>query len=441
MGFVMAKIASVLTRFLRKPSESSGDARRGGRGIARHDVGLKVLYFIEVPKLAGPHVQMVRVAEALHHCMDLEIIIPNGNNDLFQKLCDDNGLSYTFWPISHLTKEFWPLLVYIVRSPLEIISLTWHVRKTQPDLIHAWGGAWQFKAAIVARLSGVPLIWLLNDTQMPGYIRRLFRLAARRCGAFIFASRSTRDYYGKLIPREAQTAVIQSMVDLKAFDPAGIYPGDEALIDSWKGEFVVGLVANINPVKGIDTFIRVAARARAEGRVCRFVIVGPVYRRQQSLNDELVALAERLGADNVSFVGGRKDVRPLLRRFDTYLCCSLTESSPVSVWEALAMGRPVVSTPVGDVPYFVKDGETGFIAPVGDDNMLWQSVKRLMDDPVLAQQIGVRARQAAQAFGRKQIGDQTLSFYRKILGANGHFVQDDPAECEVSSAPQQEGTA
>lgn len=376
----------------------------------------KVLYLVEEPKLGGPQVQMARVAAALSGSVDVKLLIPDGDNALFCQLCDDLGLDYDIVQVSGLTREARPLTRYFIRSPFEIAGLVRHIRRERPDIIHAWGGSWQFKAAIVSKLTGVPLVWLLNDTGIPSYIHRIFQFLAKQGASFIFASQKTGDYYGSILPVEAKKTVIQSMVDLDDFDPERSYPGDEDLIASFGDDFVVGVIANVSPVKGLETFVRVAARAKEAGNNCRFIIVGQTFKRQGKLRGNLLALAAQLGLNNLHFAGARKDVRPLLHRFDAYLCSSLSESSPVAVWEAMAMGCPVVSTRVGDVPIFVKDGQNGYLAAVGDDAALWEGIERLASDPALASALSKSARETAcEVFGREHIAEQTHAFYHEVL--------------------------
>lgn len=363
---------------------------------------------------------MARVAAALGDRMDVKLLIPDEDNERFCILCDTLGVNYEVVPMTGLTWQPGALAKFALRSPFEVLGLVRKIRKEKPDILTAWGGAWQVKAAVSSRLTGVPLVWLLNDTSQPEYIRRIFSFFARKTAAFVSASQKTHEYYLPLLPQEACKAVIQSMVDLDGFDPARSYPGDEELIESWNDDFVVGAIANVSPVKGLETFIRVAARANAAGRKCRFVILGETYKRQEGYRDRLLKLASELGADNIQYAGARRDVRPLLNRFDAYLCSSINESSPVAVWEAMAMARPVVSTSVGDVPLFIKDGTNGCLAPVGDDAALWAAVERLIADPVKASAMGMAARKTAQeAFGSDEIAAQMHAFYRGVLASDG----------------------
>ena len=80
------------------------------------------------------------------------------------------------------------------------------------------------------------------------------------------------------------------------------------------------------------------------------------------------------------------------------------------------MATPIVSTRVGDVPYFIEDGVHGYLAEVGDDLALWQGVERLMASPKSCLSMAKAARGRAQdAFGPRAIVSQTLAFYEEII--------------------------
>ena len=65
----------------------------------------------------------------------------------------------------------------------------------------------------------------------------------------------------------------------------------------------------------------------------------------------------------------------MLNRFDVYLCTSKYESSPISVWEALSMGKPIITKDVGDVSLYVKNNVNGYVAK---KNIIEDLAKRLI---------------------------------------------------------------
>ena len=252
---------------------------------------------------------------------------------------------------------------------------------------------------------------------MPAFIRIIFRLLSRLADGYIFASERSKAYYGGLVDSSKPQFVIPAPVNVSDFSRDAEFQDVESDLARWPGKTVVGLIGNISRVKGLETFIRMAAEANRSVENLQYVVAGPVFTNQQKYFDALRKLVDELGITNLEFVGGRGDVRPLLRRFDVYVCSSNAESSPISVWEAMAMELPILSTDVGDVPLYVKEGENGFIAPVGDHKALADYVGQLASNEALRERLGKAARvSVADQLDIKVCAEKHLNAYRTVLG-------------------------
>jgi glycosyltransferase involved in cell wall biosynthesis len=120
----------------------------------------------------------------------------------------------------------------------------------------------------------------------------------------------------------------------------------------------------------------------------RFVIVG-----DGPCRPALEQRARELGiAPNVSFLGSRGDVPRLLTATDLFALTSHNEANPVSILEAMSVGRPVVATDVGSIHETVADGETGLLAPAGNAARFAECVVQLLCDPLRGQAMGTAAR-------------------------------------------------
>lgn len=226
-------------------------------------------------------------------------------------------------------------------------------------------------AILAAKLGGVPCIIGTRRNQgywLTPFELRLQKFLNRWVSAFIANSRNTKEWAVKTegIPAEKIT-VIYNAIDLGAF--ARITEEDrQGVRRRWgipEDAPVVGIVANLRPVKGIDVFLRAAAIVSRRVPVARFVIVGAGDERQR-----LEALTVDLGVqDAVRFTGTRTDTALLVSSFDVGVLSSHSESFSNAVVEYLAAGIPVVSTDVGGCREAL-DTESDRIVPPGDWEVL-----------------------------------------------------------------------
>src|SRR5437762_7177454 len=99
------------------------------------------------------------------------------------------------------------------------------------------------------------------------------------------------------------------------------------------------------------------------------------------------------------------------------------EGSPVALIEALAAGRPVVSTAVGGVPEVVLDGTTGLTAPPSDPVALAEAMLRLLQDPELAARLGAAGRRHVYPrYDSSRLVDDVKTLYLRELAGRGRPV-------------------
>jgi glycosyltransferase involved in cell wall biosynthesis len=114
------------------------------------------------------------------------------------------------------------------------------------------------------------------------------------------------------------------------------------------------------------------------------------------LRDELLAQIRKLGLeDRVTLTGEREDAVDVIAAADVFVLSSSTEALPLALLEAMALGRPVVSTDVGGVGDAVQHEQTGLLVPPGDAHALAAAVERLLDDDGTARELGAHAREFA----------------------------------------------
>jgi len=133
-------------------------------------------------------------------------------------------------------------------------------------------------------------------------------------------------------------------------------------------------------------------------------------------------LAASLGLDGSVHWLGELHRAEMLEQYRTcrlVLLSSLQETAPVVIGEAMAAGRPVVTTAAGGCAHLVKNGETGFVAGVGDAAELAEGIKRLITDDELSERLSGAARlEAWQRFRPSVVVDKTLDLYLDLLTPN-----------------------
>ncbi len=130
------------------------------------------------------------------------------------------------------------------------------------------------------------------------------------------------------------------------------------------------------------------------------------YVAEHGLNDRVRFLGA-LPADQMATAYTRAAVVAL---------ASHQETAPVTLAEAMAVGRPVVATDVGGVADMVADGRTGWVVPRGDVRALADALLRLLSDPAQARAMGAAGRtEAERRFRAEQVAAQTLEVYRWVM--------------------------
>ena len=208
------------------------------------------------------------------------------------------------------------------------------------------------------------------------------------------------------LPRETNIDVIPNFVDTHRFRVARM--------KSPAGRQILTHVSNFRPLKRVEDVVRIFAGVRSE-MPARLHLVGDGPERLR-----VEALVHSLGlAGDVRFFGEGADVAEVLQDSDVFLLPSETESFGLGALEAMACGVPVVASNVGGLPEVVLDGETGFLAPVGDLEEMSKQVRRLLTDPDLHARMSRAARARAEVhFQLEPAVERYELVYRRVVGAS-----------------------
>ena len=175
-----------------------------------------------------------------------------------------------------------------------------------------------------------------------------------------------------------------------------------------EGPPVFLLVARLMRNKGIGEFITAASAVRARYPEARFRILGPWESGPAGFTAEEI---DDWGMQGIDYLGATRDVRPHLALSSVFvLPTCYREGLPRTILEALATGRPVITTDTPGCRETVVPGENGLLVPPRDAPALAHAMEQLAGDPERVRSMGAHSRQLAQQrFRVERVNEQLLS--------------------------------
>jgi glycosyltransferase involved in cell wall biosynthesis len=236
---------------------------------------------------------------------------------------------------------------------------------------------------------------------LPWATRAAFRAAERVTApithAFCPASEANRRVAERLglLAAGQPAVVLPEAIDASQYEPE---PQDAAAVRVELGLApetpLVGMIACFKPQKAPLDFVRASAKVAAAHASAHFFAAGDgVLRAEVEAKIRALGLGQR-----VHLLGWRRDVRRLLGAADVLVLTSLWEGLPRVVLQAMAASKPVVATRVDGTPEAVADGESGFLLEPHDVEGFADRIRRLLDDPALAERMGREGRRRLRPF-------------------------------------------
>ncbi len=290
-------------------------------------------------------------------------------------------------------------------DPLAIREMARVIRSGGYDVVHTHLSTSSVNGALAARLARVPSVATVHG--MSG------RLSFAAANHLIAVSGSVRDHLVRQGVPARKISVVYNGVDLEEC----ILPRDEARtrLGLALGVPVVGTVARITPLKGVEDALRAVKILTANLPDLRYLLVGEGERLAACKS-----LATELGiGENVDFLGYRKDVGACLAAMDLFLFPTLKEAMGIALVEAMAAELPTVSTNVGGIPEVVTS-DTGILVGPGEPEALAEASLGLLNDPERMRRLGQAGRnRAREVFGIPAMQAATDAVYRRVVRSVG----------------------
>ena len=305
---------------------------------------------------------------------------------------------------------------YLGKSALDPTVLTTFlslIRREKADVLHLHGWIAANFGRVAGKIAGIPTIMHEHgvDPNFPLSQRIADKLVSPFNHIAVAVSKSVRDFIiANRSVRPSKIRIIYNGAPLDEFSPAA-----PKLVDQARDEFgiprecrVIGTIGRLDTQKGITYFLQ-AARKIMSPQI-RYLIVGDGPKKQD-LEDEAKGLG--LGA-SIIFAGHRSDVPIVQSLLDIQVFPSLWEGTPLTVFEALAMGKAIVSTNVDGLGEVLADGECALVVEPANPDQLAERIQRVLSDPSLADQLRAGAIAQSRKFDISQTVKNLESLYEEL---------------------------
>jgi len=363
---------------------------------------MKIVHVLLTLKMGGAERMAVELAaRQTHHGHRVAMVLLTPEPDAgFAKRLAEVGVEWIVVPKRHgldLTLSARLLRAFLAR---------------RPDVVHTHNRAPLIYATAPARAVGAKVVHTRHGAGLGSEGEgRLRRLAGTLVHAYVGVSApaaAVAKQAGDARPDKIR--VIENGVDVAsfAFDPARRLAVRSALGIA-PGAWVVGSVGRLVAEKDYGVLIRAAKPYLGGDSRLVFVGAGPE-------EGPLRQIAEREAVGPfVVFAGPQQDIAGHLSALDVFALSSKTEGLPMALLEAMSNGRPIVATAVGGIPRVVKHGESGLLAPAGDEAALGAALGSLRESPPTAERMGqLGLAFVRDCYGLEQMVNAYMNLYRQV---------------------------
>ena len=274
------------------------------------------------------------------------------------------------------------------------------IRENDISLIITYHEASDSYGLIISKIYGIPVISNRRDMgfKTDARQRMIYRLFGRFFNGVIAVSHGVEE---EIVRRgwfpKNRVITIYNGVQLKDYTDGQDVDEIKANIGINRDRLIVGTVANLRWVKGIQWLIEAASIISKHNPEVEFLIIGDDLNEPGCTRKDMESVANKLNVlGKVHFMGKRNDVRDLISVFDVAVVPSLSEGFSNTILEYMASSKPVIATDVGGNREGVLHGETGLLVPPKDSLALAQAIRAVLEDKELALRFGRAGRRRVE---------------------------------------------
>jgi glycosyltransferase involved in cell wall biosynthesis len=290
-----------------------------------------------------------------------------------------------------------------------VLRLARFARQHQIDIINTQLSKAAVLGSAAGRLAGIPVV-----STVRGMHRRVSRY--KRADRIIAVSGGVKEYLVRKGVPEQRIDVVYNGVDCSRFTLRVNLAAAKQRVGLAADATVFGIIGRLVPLKGHAWFLDAAVQVCREVPTAYILFVGDGEERH-ALEAKVIKLDL---SSKVRFAGFQQDVVPWMAALDVLVLPSHKEGFARVPMEAGAMEKPVIGTAVGGIPEIIREGETGFVVPLGDVAALTGAMLKLSREADLRRSMGQAARRRVlENFTVEGMVAHTEKVYQELLEKRG----------------------
>jgi glycosyltransferase involved in cell wall biosynthesis len=324
--------------------------------------------FLDDSRISGISIYTMHLANFISNRLKIpcEIILSKKNSNDYIKLLKKKKIFYKFYKIERISRN--TILNYFLFFFFKRKTLFNFYNKNIYN-IYIIQGSLQFLNHIVCNSLKKNTVMIVHDAFTNWYFKFILKIVVNKKTKIIFVSKRSYNFYKNTFSKNLKIIIPNGVINKKKIRKKN------------KTKFLkIGTSCNVNPDKNIGFLIKVARILKKENLDIVFLIAGNIYNSQLKYFKSLKEIIKKENLNNIKFLGYKKDINNFLKNLNLYCCFSERESSPLSIWEAMHFGLPIITTDVGDLKYHLNKGKFGYLIKNFDENVYANKIKKILNN-------------------------------------------------------------